>query len=667
MTAPKTSPSTSLPDKHAGSPEDTPEGTSEEIQDISADAPEDAAITDTSDTTSDTEANANSVAGEAGAETSIDTPEASQPDDADASFESARPTVSEDTAQGVSDVESASESDPAGGTTTTDAAKVVQVQPGQRRGPGLKAVGRPGLKTGLKGPGSGRPGIKATGPAGAGLRKQPSLTVPDRDATPPKAADSRLSPTETGGANGASERHAAKEARATPASGKPARDRSPEDVQERANRRAAALARQAAETGQANQNELDEVDPATLPVPKPKGKPPVKNARQKKEEKEKKVVVVQPPAQPARVKSRHWVTFFSFLLMVALPLAVAAWYLWHRAADQYASYVGFSVRTEEVGSSIEILGIATDVSGSSTSDTDILYEFLQGQELVGAIDADLDLRAIWAKANPDVDPIFAYHPPGTIEDLTAYWGRMVKIYYDPGTGLIDLRVLAFDPQDATAIATEIRDRSSAMINKLSAVAREDAIRYARDELSQAEDRLRDARVEIQAFRNRTQLVDPTMQTQTQSGLIGALEGELANAQIELRLLQETARETDPRLRQTELKIEVIKQQIADERSELGLEGVDNNISVADLVGEYEILVVDLEFAQEAYTTALATFVSAQNEARRQTRYLAPHVNPTKAEKSQYPDRIQIMLLLTLLLTLIWSVVTLTGYALRDRR
>lgn len=673
MTAPKTSPSTSLPDKHAGSPEDTPEGTPEEIQDISADAPEDAAITDTSDTTSDTEANASSVAGEEGTETDvetpIDTPEASQPDDADATFESARPPVSEDAAQGVSDVETASEPDPAGGTITTDAAadaaKVVQVQPGQRRGPGLKAVGRPGLKTGLKGPGSGRPGIKTTGPAGTGLRKQPSLTAPDRDATPPKAADSRPSPTETGRANGASGRPAAKGARATPASEKPARDRSPEDVQERANRRAAALARQAAEAEQASQNELDEVDPATLPVPKPKGKPPVKNARQKKEE--KKTVVVQPPAQPARVKSRHWVTFFSFLLMVALPLAVAAWYLWHRAADQYASYVGFSVRTEEVGSSIEILGIATDVSGSSTSDTDILYEFLQGQELVGAIDADLDLRAIWAKANPDVDPIFAYHPPGTIEDLTSYWGRMVKIYYDPGTGLIDLRVLAFDPQDATAIATQIRDRSSAMINKLSAVAREDAIKYARDELSQAEDRLREARVEIQSFRNRTQLVDPTMQTQTQSGLIGALEGELANAQIELRLLQETARETDPRIRQTELKIEVIKQQIADERSELGLEGVDDNISVADLVGEYEILVVDLEFAQEAYTTALATFVSAQNEARRQTRYLAPHVNPTKAEKSQYPDRIQIMLLATLLLTLIWSVVTLTGYALRDRR
>lgn len=423
-------------------------------------------------------------------------------------------------------------------------------------------------------------------------------------------------------------------------------------------RAALRVAARAEETGDAS---------VSLPVPTPKVQPPVRKGKGKGNKEKPKIVVVQPTVASAGLKPRHWITFLSFLLMVALPVAVASWYLWNRAADQYASYVGFSVRTEEVGSSIEILGLSTDLSGSSTSDTDILYEFLQGQELVGAIDADLDLRGIWSKVDPDLDPIFAYHPPGTIEDLTAYWGRMVKIYYDPGTGLIDLRVLAFDPADATVIATQIRDRSSAMINKLSAIAREDAIGYAREELGQAEDRLKEARVSLQAFRNRTQLVDPTMQTQTQSGLIGALEGQLADAQIERRLLQETARANDPRIRQTELKIEVIKAQIAEERSELGLEGVDDNVSVADLVGEYEALAVDREFAEQAYTAALATFVSAQNEARRQTRYLAAHVNPTKAEKSQYPDRIQIIILLSLLLILIWSVTVLTGYALRDRR
>ena len=358
---------------------------------------------------------------------------------------------------------------------------------------------------------------------------------------------------------------------------------------------------------------------------------------------------------------------FSFLLMVLLPSAVTGWYLWERAVDQYASHVGFSVRTEEMGSAIELLGSVADLSGSSSTDTDILYEFLQGQELVAAVDQTLDLRTMWSKADPAVDPVFAYHPPGTIEDLVDHWERMVKIYYDSGTGLLDLRVLAFDPEDATRLANEIYDRANARINELSAVAREDAIGYAREELTQAEDRLRDARIAIQAFRNRTQIIDPTIQTQTQSGLIGALETQLAEAQIERRLLEETARPSDPRITQSELKIDVIRAQIAEERGKLGLEGVDGAGSVADLVGEYEALAVDLEFAQQAYTAARATFDAARNEARRQSRYLAPHVKPTKAEQSKYPDRPLILGLISLFLFLSWSVVVLVAYALRDRR
>lgn len=398
------------------------------------------------------------------------------------------------------------------------------------------------------------------------------------------------------------------------------------------------------------------VEPPKPPAPQPKPKPA-----------DKKPIPVPPTVPTARPRGRHWVALLSFMLMVVAPVSLAGWYLWERAADQYASFVGFSVRTEEKGSAIELLGNVTDLSGSSSSDTDILYEFLQSQELVAAIDASLDLRRIWSRADPAVDPIFSYHPPGTIEDLVDHWDRMVKIYYDSGTGLIDLRVLAFAPEDATAVAGEIYDRSSAMINELSAVAREDAIGYAREELSQAEDRLKQARVAIQAFRNRTQIIDPTIQTQTQSGLIGALETQLAEAQIELRLLRETARASDPRIKQTELKIEVIEQQISAERAELGLEGENGNTSVADLVSEYEEMAVDLEFAQQAYTAARATFDAARNEARRQSRYLAAHVQPTRAEAAKYPERGSILALITLFLFLFWAVALLAAYALRDRR
>lgn len=397
---------------------------------------------------------------------------------------------------------------------------------------------------------------------------------------------------------------------------------------------------------------------------------PAARANARKDAKAQQDQAQPAPAKPvkrARWKMRHSLVVLSFIVMVVAPSLLTAYYLWTRAANQYISRVGFSVRTEQSNSAIDILGGITSLSGSSSSDTDILYEFLQSQELVGRIDRELDLRAIWSRVDPSEDPIFAYHAPGTIEDLVDHWQRAVRIYYDGGTGLIDVEVLAFDPQEARSIAQLVFEESSAMINQLSAIAREDAIGYARDELQQAEERLAAARIAIAQWRNDNQTVDPTADTAGQMGLVTNLQAQLAEALIELDLLRDTtSRENDPRVTQAERRIAVIQNRIDAERAVLGANG-SGRIAFADLVGQYERLVVDQEFAQQAYTTALAAFDGARNEARRQSRYLAAHVRPTLAEASEYPNRPMQLAVLTLFAFMIWTVIVLVAYSLRDRR
>jgi len=376
---------------------------------------------------------------------------------------------------------------------------------------------------------------------------------------------------------------------------------------------------------------------------------------------------VRPPVRAARLKRRHRLVIASFICMVVVPALTAAWYLWARAADQYASQVGFSVRTEEAASAFDtIIGIA-QLSGSSSSDTDILYAYLHSQKLVQEVDAALNLQTIWSKSDPEVDPIFAYDPAGSIEDLLRHWKRKVKVSYDSATGLIDIRVLSFSAKESYEINALIYEKSSAMINQLSAIAEEDAVRYAREDLQQAEARLKSARVALLAFRNLTQIIDPRLQTETQTGLIAALETELAQAQIDLALLNETTQFKGPRSQKAERRIAVIESQILKERSKLGLANSADDRSAATMVGEFEALAVELEFAQEAYAAARVGFETARSEARRQSRYLAAHVAPTLAETAEYPARITWLGLITLFLILGWAVTVMVSYALRDRR
>lgn len=398
-----------------------------------------------------------------------------------------------------------------------------------------------------------------------------------------------------------------------------------------------------------------------------------------------------------QVGFRHFLTLIGFVAIVGAPNAISTWYLWERAHDRYVSYAGFSVITEEIGTALETFMGLGDLGGSSSSDTDIIYKFIQSPELVRIIDSQYDLRSMWSGPgrnwlNASHDPVFAYNPEsgvlgllgpgsplaqegaeitdGSIEELTEYWQRMVSVYSDSGTGLIDLEVQAFSPEDAHTIAQAIFDESSLLINRLSAIARDDTTRYAREELDNAVERLKDARSTLTGFRNRTQIIDPTASIQDQMGLLSSLQQQLAQSLIDLDILRQATRENDPRIEAEERRVAVIEARIDEERLKLGFGGsvsISGNTAFADLLGEYEILAVEQEFAEQSYIAALASYDNALGEANQQSRYLAAHVNPTLPESAVRPNRITLQSLIALFSFLIWATTILVVYAIRDRR
>ena len=373
------------------------------------------------------------------------------------------------------------------------------------------------------------------------------------------------------------------------------------------------------------------------------------------------------PASPARPKPRHFGILLSFLLLVLAPLGVATIYLHESARDQYASSVAFTVRREEQPSAVDILGGLSNLSTASSSDSDILFEFIQSHELVAKIDGTLDLRQIYSEPYPS-DPVFALKPDASIEELLAYWQRMVRISYAPGTGLIDVEVLSFDAATSKRIAEEIFSESSRMINELSTIAREDAMRYAREELNDALQQLSKARQALTAFRSRNQIVNPDADIQVQMGLLGSLQQMLGSELIDYDLLRHNARENDPRVVQSERRIEAIRERIRQERLKFG-NGSEENVTddYADVVAEFERLTVERRFAENKYTSALSNFDSARANAQRQSRYLAAYVQPTLAESPEYPRRGLILGLCALILFGSWCIMVLVYYSLRDRR
>ena len=380
-------------------------------------------------------------------------------------------------------------------------------------------------------------------------------------------------------------------------------------------------------------------------------------------------------AQPARFRFRHYVAAASFVLLVLVPFAASVWYLYARAADQYHSTTAFSVRSEELaGSAAGLLGALTQVGTVSASDTDILFDYLRSQEMVAAVDRRLDLRTIYNRARQGPGPRDLYFTLGddpSIEALTDEWHRMVSVDFESHAGIIRVRANAFTPEDATAIATAILDESGALVNRLSEQAREDAVSFARGELARIEEALKVQRARLADFRRENRLVDPTADVAGQMGLLSALQAELAKAMVERDQLLSFVGVGDQRVVQAERRIDAIEKRIDAERGELGAatpgSGLGSGTALADVVGTYEELKVDLEFANNAYTQGLAALAAARAEAGRQSRYLAAHVLPTKADRALYPYRAERAALVLLFLAIGWGIAMLVYYNVRDSR
>ena len=410
--------------------------------------------------------------------------------------------------------------------------------------------------------------------------------------------------------------------------------------------------------------------PPSVAEPEEEPAPRRRSRRRKKGAKAPPPAAVSAEVRPARPRFRHWMGLASLLLLVALPLAATVGYLWTRAADQYHSLVAFSIRSEDPGSAASgLLGAITQIGSASASDPDIVFEYIRSQKIVEEIDAAIDLRAIYSR--PEGDPVFTLAPDATIEDLLAQWNRMVEVSFESASGIIHVRANAFTPGEARMIAQAVLDKSGDLVNRLSEQAREDAVRFAREDFDFAENNLREVRERLADFRRENRIVDPSADVAGQMGLLNALQGELAQALVDRDMLLSYATRDDQRVVQANRRITAISERIEEERSSLGIGGgaavPGSQGALTEVIGDYEELLVDLEFANSAYTQTLAGLISARAEARRQSRYLTPHIQPTLAERPLYPRRALIGALVGLFLLLGWGILMLLYYNVRDNR
>lgn len=328
-----------------------------------------------------------------------------------------------------------------------------------------------------------------------------------------------------------------------------------------------------------------------------------------------------------------------FAVCVILPSLIATIFFGFIAADIYVSESRFVIkapdRPQGSGSSLGSLLQSTGL-GSGQEQSNEIIGYLRSRDALSDLSEKVDVRGAFASKEAD---FLSRYPPllqnDSFETLYKYYGSMVSTEPDAETGLTILRVNAYTAQEAQSLNAGLLELSEGLVNRLNERVNSQAISEAQERVELAQARVRDARIQLGAYRNSALLLDPEQQG---IGVL-AVSNELIAQESALRAqLAEIQRNAPghPAIPALQDRINGISQQVARQTGR----AVGTPDGIAAKITQYENLLVEQEFAEQTLAAANTALEQARVEAKQQQYYLERVVEPNHPDEPILPARLR---------------------------
>ncbi len=363
-----------------------------------------------------------------------------------------------------------------------------------------------------------------------------------------------------------------------------------------------------------------------------------------------------------------------FVIFVVAAAVILGTYYFILAAPIYVSEASFSIRGREepsaggsllasLGGAMGGGGGAASSGGATPADTAELQTYVQSYDMANKLDQEYHLRDLYSR--PRLDFLNWLPKNASRERYLQFYRRMVKVSMDRDTGLLTVRVKAFDPRSAQTLANAILRQSADYLNELSAIIRRDTLRTSEQELQDAENKVRQARLTMTNYRASTSTLDPAASAGAVSAGISGMEQEVLQEKAELTGLLSFNQPSSAVVVQAQARIRGLENQIAAQQAKIANTGSSD--SLAERLKTYEGLLIASEYADRQLVAALSSYDAARNLANQRERFVVPAVPPNLPDDPTEPHRLAAFLEAMLVLTAVYGIVALAIAGVRDHQ
>lgn len=326
-------------------------------------------------------------------------------------------------------------------------------------------------------------------------------------------------------------------------------------------------------------------------------------------------------------------------LFVLLPTVLVAYFMWFKASELYKSDSQFMVQSADGGgaSSGGLLGAFLG-GGGGTFDPNAVQTYVLSRDVLGLLDAEHGWIAHFQQ--PGLDFFHRVEPDASFEDAYDHYTSMITVSFDPTEGIMEMSVVAADPQSAHRFSKAVIGYAETMVNRLSSRIQTDAVAEAERNLVETEERLRLAQESVAELQKAMDTFTVEGEVAAEMQIIGGMEVELEALRGRITNLRRVTSDTDPRVQRISNQIETLEAQIASRRSNMTGESSSDRTSLADINLALTKARFEVEAASAIFAAAVERREVAHANARRQHRYLNTVTEPSMPDEANYPRKLE---------------------------
>lgn len=359
----------------------------------------------------------------------------------------------------------------------------------------------------------------------------------------------------------------------------------------------------------------------------------------------------------------------SFALLVALPILCVGIYYGLIAANKYGVEFRFSVRSAtELVADEDNIALMLKAGKPGKHDSGSLpymaADYLRSRNVVRELDRDGWLRSLFSRDRADF--LSRFDTSKSDDDLWQYWRDMISISVDRVSGLVLVRVLAFTPEDALALARAASVSAEKMIDSIAMRERRDAMFAAEQVLESASLRYSAALAAMRDVRNQEGTVDPKQTIKNSAETILGVMREKLSLERDRDANREVLSADAPQQKVLSDQIRALGSKVASLTEALTSQRKDAK-TAAQSIAQFEKQELGTHFSKRLLEVAQSSYERARQESERQHVYFALFVEPKKPEIAEYPRRARTVAFAGICAFSLWSVMLLAAAGIRDHK